>query len=192
MKLFTLFILSFFIYSVPVLATQVGDVAHYKLDRSRDRTKGVQGGNIKMQVLAETNAGYETRVDYMLRVLIAVERGYQQGEMPMELFDGTYMEQLKSEGRVVTPDFKAQYEGVENIRTMDREVYNNCDKVYFYDVKIEDERVTDLTARAWVCQGIPVLGLGKVDVTLKFKGTPYKAGFDYSKTAILVEEDFDE
>lgn len=121
----------------------VGELAKYKLDRSRSRTSSIfMNGNFQAEVTAHVPEGEDGpsynnfyRYDFFLRIM-----GRQKGDGNFELIEEVYtpefISRLKVEQEISTTQFKARYLGQEDVRTGDGSQYPGSEYISIYDIDL--------------------------------------------------------
>jgi hypothetical protein len=197
----------------------VGDRALYELDRNSSRTTSmITSGKVDVSVDAyvpgyKNGPAFESSVNYDFNIqLVGRKTGSEKIMVPAEYFSPEFMENLRTNGSYVGPDFKIRHEGYVDARTLDGNFYPHCDKILIYDVQTASPAsgnsdlaglfriagdlisaaaqatlgvrsdIENLQVRAALYQGVPVLGAVKLDVSGIVSGFSFKAGGDYKAT----------
>ena len=186
----------------------VGEEANYELVKGSRTTGLIKKGTFDSEIVefkpeAEKGPAYTAKLKYDLKVtFVGRHQGEQNIDIPVEFFTREFVERLREEKTIETPQFKVDHLGFEDTETKFGLRYENCDKIKIYDVKMEEQKFLSHFARAMASgmnpfveiqnnqienleiialrtDGIPVLGAAKVDIKGKAKGYRFKAGFDY-------------
>lgn len=121
----------------------VGETAHYKLDRSRNRTTSlIQSGTFTLKVdehLPQHPEGEAFKVLYNYKLSIMFggdQNGSGETTVLAQYFTQEFLDKVKKDEVVTTDQFKVRYLGTENVSTKN-ETYANCDIIQIYDIKTQ-------------------------------------------------------
>ncbi len=200
---------SLFAFTVASVATAqardpVGERADYVLDRAASRTSSmvVEGAlTAHVDSFDEGAAAYNSSIDYAFKIrFLGWQRGTQGLAVDAAYFTPEFMVALRESGEYRGEKFDVRWLGYVNARTMEGGNYPHCDEILIYNIDQGFEgsfaqiarnlianaagaqptdTIDDLTIRAAIFQGVPVLGAVKLDITGKYNGTNIKAGADY-------------
>jgi len=209
--------IAFFMFSQLVFASgPVGEEAAYQLDNARSRTSTlIRSGTFNTKVTAHLpdhpeGESYNVHFIYDLDVMFY---GRQQGEgnaaLAAEIFSPSYMERLRSEGQIDTPQYTIKHIGIESVSTRDGLSVENADIVELTNINLENsgilvkwvKAILKSTAKAIdpdsdgeqsvasfenvkikaaiKRSAVPVIGAIKADLSATYSGIFIKAGFDY-------------
>jgi hypothetical protein len=121
-----------------------------------------------------------------------------------------FLEKVKQDEVISTENFKIKYLGSEDVTTKEGKLYEKCDLVLIYDIKLQNitaqgnsgnfleafipppangpikgpvklAEVEQLTIKTAVKHGmVPVFGAARIDLSAIVRGMRVRAGFDYN------------
>ena len=157
------------VFSFSGLAQEiVGELANYKLDKSRARTTSmIKRGTVVAEVIEHLpndpdGAAYMTKMDYDLRVsFVGEKKGTVNLKAPEEFFTEAFLKQLRQDGQVDTPKFKVRHLGYGDAKNMDKKLYKNADIIEIYDVDTSTAKTLSFFGFAYsVLQDAAIAKLG--------------------------------
>ena len=180
----------------------IGEAADYQLDNDSSRTSsmirsGTMGATVTGELPEEEGQRvYEVTLDYDLNIRWM---GRQQGSclLPVrqEFFTDAFLERLRAGEIYESPYFKAVHQGFGDARNLDGNFYENCDKVFLYDVDPSlcemlmsnlagsDDDISpyleDVEITVHMHPAAPVVGAVKIDMSGRHSGFDFKAGGDF-------------
>ncbi|MEZ4741252.1 MAG: hypothetical protein R3B45_02205 [Bdellovibrionota bacterium] len=205
MKLFIIPAFLFSLISTAAFSDPVNEYANYKVDNARNRTSSmIKRGTVRTEVLGfnpegENGPVYNTNIEYDVTIQLAGrQQGEEVAEIPEEFFSPDFIEKLRQEGEIHYPQFKIRHLGYADATNMDGTSYPNCDKVFIYDIDMQQasalkffqqitgkalatpaDEVEDVEVTALITESLPVLGAAKIDISGVARGYDFKVGFDY-------------
>ena len=190
----------------------LGEKANYQLDRAFARTSAaVTAGSGVASVSKylpnhENGPHYTITLDYNVSInLYGDHKGSTSWDFPEEFFTPQFMEKLRKTGHYNTKDYKINYEGKADAKTLDGTTYKNCDKILIYDISVAGKSswesmvaqaagisaddieyygtsVENVKIRGHLYYpGVPVLAAVKLDLSATVDNVPVRAGFDYKR-----------
>lgn len=165
----------------------VGDFAHYDVDKDPARTSSmIKSGTFDSVVTKyiEADNSYELKVDYKLKISIAGDQaGSIVGSLESYLFTAEFIDDLRKTGHYESKKVKVDHLGYKDAKTLDGGVYKHCDWIKLYDIKTDSPTpISNLVVNALRTDGVPVLGVVKVDAEGDYTGKiHFTLGADYKK-----------
>jgi len=188
-----------------------GERAYFQVVQDPIRTsRVVRGGHIVASVAAEPVAvdplEYLVRLDYEFNILL---RGPQRGARLLhflhEVFQESFLIDLRANRHYEADFFKAEHSGFANVRNSDGRVYQHCDRVRLYDITdpsmdflrqlllevaaaqyaIEGRELPETAVienmEVWthIQYGYPVFGAVRLDISGKTDGVDFRVGADF-------------
>ncbi len=197
------------IASVQVSRDPIGELANYELDKSSARTTSLIQSGSAVSTVKEflpdhpNGPSYNVSLDYDFKVKFYGQRkGTASWPFSQDFFDEQFIINLRTTGIYETPDYKIRHQGYADARTLDGSAYPNSDVVLIYDIKVPEKALIldllyasvgidpsasnkppleDLTIKAHLFAGVPVLSAVKLDLAGKVQGINAKAGLDYRR-----------
>ncbi len=194
-------------FSVSAGVDPIGQTASYKAVKGSRTSSMVKSAVAEVTVASFVNTPEEGSPHYVMKAdyeadirLYGRHSGTELIDVPDYYFTPEFIEKIRQDGTYEAPDFKVKHLGYENATNGNRS-YQDCDHLYFYDIKTEktpsmfnffiaaafgktpdslsSSDIQDLKVYAKVKAGIPVLGAVQIDISGKYQGIAAKAGFDY-------------
>lgn len=197
-----------FLISLTAFASDdhVGEKSVLMLNRANSSSV-IQTGRVDAEITAVTPTNWQVQADCDFKILFVGRlHGTQVVSLPLGLLDGSLLDEIRSTGSYNTDKFKVTHQGFENVTVQTGATYANADKLYVYDVVVNDDdtdqgclqrtlvamaksvspearetSITDLTITAWIAQDqVPVAGLVRANIAGKVNGNAFKIGLDYT------------
>lgn len=187
----------------PLKADIIGDKALYQVSRSMERTSSMIAGGTFLaaihQFIPENEQGpsYAINYDYLLRIRF---KGTEVGNDSIDLLEvflnGTFLDQLRTEKKLVTPQFTAEHLGYEDIEMVDGRKFQHCDKIKLTHIHLTRSSrnskmnpvnhtnsaltsLRDVEAIGYLTEQIPIIGVAQINITGILNDVAFRIGYDH-------------
>jgi len=189
---------SLFVVASVVFSAPVGESGRFLLNHTLSSNIMLEG-RADVDVVAANDIDATVELDCAFKVRFIGDLGGAAAEhLPLTLFNGELLDQLKRDGSIVDEDFTAHYEGVELI-TLQNGTSHTVDKIMIDGIntagtedhpcfqrlvtamaKVYDRKaaVSNLVIKGYVAPGQILGGLVRIVVSGRSSGVNFIAGLD--------------